>query len=72
MAEPEKQPQLMSVKDVAALWGVNTRTVLRWVQLRRLRALRIGGSIRFQRSDVISAASKYRYGAPKREDPLMG
>lgn len=62
----------MTRKEVAALWRVTVRTVMRWEALGRIRPLRIGGTIRFTRREVIRAAEKYQYGGESGHDPSMG
>lgn len=76
MEAPKKSDPLLNVKEVASMWGVNEETVRRWVRLGRLPVLRIMGTMRFRRRDVIAAAEKYEHGDPdqdrRRDDPSMG
>jgi excisionase family DNA binding protein len=63
---------LLTKKEVATLWRVGLRTVERWVELKRLRGVRIGGTVRFRRSEVLRSADRYQYGDSDRHDPAMG
>ena len=66
--------ELMDVKQVAAFWGVHPRTVFRWVELGRIKAVRMpSGRARFKRVEVIRAMDIYEFepGQPN-HDPSMG
>jgi len=64
---------MMTVKEVATLLRVEPRTVRRWVDLGRLRPVRVGalGHIRFRRSDVLRTLERVEWEEP-RHDPSMG
>ena len=67
--------QYLTVKEVAGLMRVHTRTVLRWVELGRLRPVRIGHTLRFERSRLLRQLEKYEYGdqpTGSRGDPSLG
>ena len=49
------EKELMTPKEVAAMCRVEVRTVRRWVQLKRLPALRVGHTVRFRREAVLLA-----------------
>ena len=61
----------LTVKEVAALMGVSTRTLWRWIQLGRLTPLRIGKGIRFSREQVLREIETQEFGrAPSRDFAL--
>lgn len=63
----------MTRKEVAGMMRVSERTVSRWIQLGRLRVLRIGGTLRFSRRDVIRSIERYEFGDDsKPHDAAMG
>lgn len=67
------QPDIMTTKEVAALYRYDEATVRRWVKLGRLKAMRMGNELRFKRSVVIQAMETYEYGDDRRKrDPSMG
>lgn len=64
---------LMTVKDVAIFLRVEERTVYRWVELGRIKPLRMGRTIRFSKSNLLRAMEKSRYSQPATgDDPMMG
>lgn len=74
MSEQQKtQPQFMTRKEVAGLMRVTERTVTRWIALGRLRVVRIGGTLRFDRRSVIRSIEQHEYGDDRTpHDPAMG
>jgi len=74
MSEQQKtQPQFMTRKEVAGLMRVTERTVTRWIALGRLRVVRIGGTLRFDRRSVIRSIERHEYGDDRKpHDPAMG
>jgi len=69
---PEK-PDIMTTKEVAALYRFEVETVRRWVRMGRLRALRVGSQMRFRRKDVVNAMERFEYGEDQpKHDPSMG
>ena len=69
--------QLLTIKDVAALMQVSTRTVQRYIELGRFHPVRLvkTGALRFRRRHVLSVLEKYEYaeGTGKgKDDILMG
>lgn len=65
--------EIMTVKEVAALYRFTDETVRRWVRLGRLRVHRVGNEIRFRRRDVIAAMERFEYGEDKpKRDASMG
>jgi excisionase family DNA binding protein len=52
MAAVPVLPRLLSVQEVAVLFGRNTRTIRGWAQDGRLKAVRVGRSVFFKYSDV--------------------
>jgi excisionase family DNA binding protein len=58
----------LTAKEVAALAGISTRTLFRWIQLGRLRPLRIGGGIRFSRDKVLREIEAQEFGRPPGRD----
>lgn len=67
------QPDIMTVKEVAALYRFDVETVRRWVRMGRLKPMRLGNQMRFKRSVVIRAMDSYEYGDDGRNrDPSMG
>lgn len=51
---------LLTIPDVAAILKISTATVRRLQQQRKLPFVKIGGSIRFERSDVTSYVATRR------------
>jgi excisionase family DNA binding protein len=51
---------LLTIPDVAALLKVSTATVRRLQQQRKLPFVKVGGSIRFERSDISSYVTARR------------
>lgn len=49
---PGSMPDLLKVNDVAEYVGVNVRTVRRWIEQGKLKALKGGGALRIRRSDL--------------------
>lgn len=70
------KPEMMTVKEVADLMKVTPRTVFRWMQLGRLHPFRIRGkgrdTVRFNRSELLTAIDEVAYGGGESEDPSMG
>lgn len=64
--------EYMTVKDVAAMTLVSERTVFRWMQLGRIRPVRIGGTIRFKKSRLLMDLERHEYGGEPKHDPAMG
>lgn len=63
----------MTRKEVAGLMRVTERTVTRWIALGRLRVVRIGGTLRFDRRAVVQSIDRYEYGDDRPpHDPAMG
>jgi excisionase family DNA binding protein len=59
----EHSPKFMTSGEVAALFGVNPRTVARWVDEGRLPAGRtLGGHRRYKRKDVEALYEKRQEG----------
>lgn len=56
----EMPDPLMSKQQVAAHLGIGIRTVTDWMQRRLLPYYKIGGVVRFQRSDVEAHLERYR------------
>lgn len=54
--------ELLTKKEVAALMRVDKRTVERWVSMRRIAYIRIGGALRFSRREIIGALEEFQYG----------
>ncbi len=50
--EPEEEPALLDVEDVAETLGVDRRYVYRLVKRRQIRHVRIGRYLRFRACDV--------------------
>jgi excisionase family DNA binding protein len=72
MISMEDKDKMLTVKEVATCMRVEPRTVLRWMHLGRLRARRIGKTVRVRHSDLVRAMDVYEYGAPPPRDPSMG
>ncbi len=51
---------LLTIPDVAAILKVSTYTVRRLQQQRKLPFVKIGGSVRFERSDIASYVTARR------------
>jgi len=67
------QHQYITRKEVAGLMRVTERTVTRWIAMGRIRVVRIGGTLRFDRRAVIRSMERYEYGdSDKPHDPAMG
>lgn len=49
---PTETPDLLTVPEVAAFFRVSESTVNRWRQNKVLTGIKVGGSLRFRRSDV--------------------
>jgi excisionase family DNA binding protein len=64
--------EYLTVKDAAKLMLVSQRTVLRWVELGRLRPVRIGHTLRFEKSRLLLQLEKYEYGDGRKHDPALG
>jgi excisionase family DNA binding protein len=51
----EAMPELMTPMEVAAMFRVDARTVTRWAQSGKLRAVRtLGGHRRYHRADILA------------------
>lgn len=67
------QHQYITRKEVAGLMRVTERTVTRWIATGRIRVVRIGGTLRFDRRAVIHSMERHEHGDPgKPHDPAMG
>jgi excisionase family DNA binding protein len=44
---------LVSVRECAATFAVDPSTIRRWVKLRKLRAVKVGGQLRVRQSQVL-------------------
>lgn len=44
--------KMLNAQEVAQLYGVTVQTIYRWVKSRKLRARRIGRTIRFRAGDL--------------------
>lgn len=64
--------EYLTVKDVAKMMQVGTRTVLRWIERGKIRPSRIGRTLRFRRSRLIEQLDKLENGDDGDEDPAMG
>ena len=53
---------LWKVADVAAFLGVTQRTVRVWQTRQRIPFVKIGGTVRFIRDDVVDWAARHREG----------
>ena len=61
----------LTAKEAAALLGITTRTLWRWIQLERVRPLRVGKGIRFSREEVLRQCEMQEFGrAPGRDFAL--
>ena len=49
-------PQLLSVRDVCAIFGRDARTIRRWTKNEHLHAIRVGGAVFFDAEDVAAVA----------------
>jgi excisionase family DNA binding protein len=58
----------LTAKEVAALMGISTRTLWRWIQAGRLTPMRIGKGIRFSRDQVMQEIEAQEYGRPTKRD----
>jgi excisionase family DNA binding protein len=58
----------LTAKEVAALMGVSTRTLWRWIKAGRVRPIRIGKGIRFSRDQVMQEIEAQEYGRPAKRD----
>ena len=54
---------LLTITEVAALLKISVRTVRRLQQLRKIPFTKVGGRVRFARSDVASYLKKGRVGS---------
>jgi len=73
MAADKAAGKLLTRKEVAAMWRVDVSTIRRWENLGRIKPIRILGTVRFTRAEVIRAAEKYEHGDPDpKHDPAMG
>lgn len=59
-ALPSAEVVLLTRREVAAVLRVSKMTVLRMVARRELPVLRIGGGLRFRRTDVFGLLADYR------------
>jgi excisionase family DNA binding protein len=48
----QQATQLLTTRQVAEWLGVHDETVRRWVKAGVLRSVRLGGAVRFERSEV--------------------
>ena len=44
---------LVSVRECAATFAVDPSTIRRWVKLRKLRAVKVGGCLRMRQSEIL-------------------
>ena len=51
---PEPAEQLLTSKELADYLGVSARTIRRWHAEGRIKAIRIGRTVRFRLSDIVS------------------
>jgi excisionase family DNA binding protein len=52
------EPQLLTIKNVAAMMQLSDRTVLRLKKSRVIPFIKIGGAVRFRRADVMQALAR--------------
>lgn len=52
--------ELLTIKDVAELFKISVPTVRRLQQLRQLPFIKVGGSVRFAKSDIVEYLKKER------------
>lgn len=60
---PSADDPLMSTGDLAACFGVNRKTIERWINANKLNAVKINKQWRVQRSEMIRFANE-KYGDP--------
>ena len=74
MTQQTNAPEYMAPKEVAAMIGISTRTLWRWIALGRLTPYRMSrGTLRFRRQQVVRAVEKSRgYEWKPKDDPSMG
>ncbi len=53
--QPEPEPDYLTRKDVAAIYGVTLPTLHEWTKSGKVPAKRIGNRVRYLRSDVYAA-----------------
>ena len=59
-AQPQKLPNLFTIKDVAAYAKVSPKTVRRWIDAKELPVYRLGRAIRISEEDLRAFADKKR------------
>jgi excisionase family DNA binding protein len=52
-ADPREAGRLLRQSEVAALFGVCTRTIRRWARQGLIRAVRVAGTVRYLPGDLI-------------------
>jgi excisionase family DNA binding protein len=53
LVDPRGPDRLLRQSEVAALFGVSTRTVRRWARQGLIRAVRLGGTVRYLPGDML-------------------
>ncbi len=59
-AQPQKLPNLFTIKDVAAYAKVSPKTVRRWIDAKELPVYRLGRAIRISEEDLRAFTDKKR------------
>jgi len=54
-AETDRNDQVLTVEQAAALLGVRPQTVYEWIKVEKLQAFRIGRAVRLKRGQVLAA-----------------
>jgi excisionase family DNA binding protein len=61
----------ISAKEVAALLGISKRTLLRWIQVGRVRPVRFGRTLRFSQNQLVQEIEMQEHGRPTQRDFAM-
>jgi excisionase family DNA binding protein len=63
----------LTIKEVARLFRVSNRTVVRWTRAGHIHPVKIGHIIRFERQKLLWDVEKVQARpTPQREDPALG
>lgn len=52
-AEASTRPEFYTVKEVAEIFKVSEKTVYRWIELKQIKSVTIGGTVRIPASAVL-------------------
>ena len=65
--------EYLAIKEVATLFRVSPRTVVRWIRAGYITPIRIGATVRFEKRRLLWQVEKLQSGQQTiREDPSLG